>query len=342
MRIYEINSGKSVSEARRNNFGREISNVQGQSLSKKLASGDPTAQQALGQAKDSQQSNISDVPVNDLSTPQQRLDAKRAIAQRYTTDSNLSQTTTDTTNGTTQPNITAMPNNAKKGISWGGVKDVASDIGDWTKSAIYKTTGFGGDPANAAATRIKFLNDFQQELSLAQRSARKAGQPYDNATFVNQYIKRYGWTIDPQELNQVMDVKDDPKKLANAMYNVAVGQRKGTGQYASKVDGYYPATKGTAQSTTQPEAEITPKTQQIMSTIQKMTGSTNLDDLTKIAKTAMQTLYKQNSTAYNNLYKEITRTGGSKPNKLTDPSGRVEPTMNESETKTRKISNRNK
>ena len=180
----------------------------------------------------------------------------------------------------------------------------ASDVGDFARSALYKTTGFGGDPANASATRIKFLNDFKQELALSQRSARKAGQEYDNGTFVNQYIKRYGWNIDPEELSQVMAVKDDPTMLANAMYNVAVGQRKGTGQYASSPD-----YTGRQQSSGTQQQDTSTQTQQLMGRIQKMTGSSNFDDLSAVAKTAMQTLYAQSPGEYKKLYREITRTG---------------------------------
>lgn len=67
-------------EARRNNFGREISNVQGQALGKKLAAGDPNAQAALGQAKAAQATNQTDNTGGVLgkTTPQQRLAAQQA------------------------------------------------------------------------------------------------------------------------------------------------------------------------------------------------------------------------------------------------------------------------
>jgi len=186
----------------------------------------------------------------------------------------------------------------------------ASGVGDWAKSALYKTTGIGGDPANAAATRLKFIDDFKQELDLSQRSARNAGQQYDNGTFVNQYIKRYGWTLDPEELSQVMMVKDDPKKLANAMYNVAVGQRKGTGQYAST------PSLGAQQNTGSEQRDISTQTQQMMGRIQKMTGSSNFDDLSAVAKTAMQALYQQNPGEYTKLYREIVGLGTNKADQL--------------------------
>lgn len=75
-------------EARRNNFGREISNVQGQALGKKLASGDPNAQQALAQAKAAQKTNVGDMYGKNmntlgLTTPQQRLAANKAAAAKY-------------------------------------------------------------------------------------------------------------------------------------------------------------------------------------------------------------------------------------------------------------------
>ena len=57
------------------------------------------------------------------------------------------------------------------------------DAFDRVRSAIYKNTGFGGDPANIAGSRIKFLDDFKQELALAQRSAKNAGVELKNEQF---------------------------------------------------------------------------------------------------------------------------------------------------------------
>ena len=50
---------RDIEEARRGNYGREISNRQGQALSQKLATGAPGAQDALAQAKDAQAGNAS-------------------------------------------------------------------------------------------------------------------------------------------------------------------------------------------------------------------------------------------------------------------------------------------
>jgi hypothetical protein len=72
----------SLEEARRNNVGREVSNVQGQNLGKRLAAGDPTAQTDLAAAKAAQATNTTDAGADALgqTTPAQRLAAKKASA----------------------------------------------------------------------------------------------------------------------------------------------------------------------------------------------------------------------------------------------------------------------
>ena len=70
----------SLDEARRNNFGREVSNAQGQALGRQIAAGAPGAQQAQAQARNAQASNTTDVGGDTLgqTTPAQRLAAQKA------------------------------------------------------------------------------------------------------------------------------------------------------------------------------------------------------------------------------------------------------------------------
>ena len=78
MKIEHLIAG--LDEARRNNFGREISNAQGQALSKQVATNAPGAQQAVAQAKSAQATN-QPAPQGDTlgqTTPAQRLAAQKA------------------------------------------------------------------------------------------------------------------------------------------------------------------------------------------------------------------------------------------------------------------------
>jgi hypothetical protein len=70
----------SLDEARRNNFGREVSNAQGQALGRQIAAGAPGAQQAQAQARNAQATNTTDVGGDTLgqTTPAQRLAAQKA------------------------------------------------------------------------------------------------------------------------------------------------------------------------------------------------------------------------------------------------------------------------
>jgi len=88
----------SLEEARRNNFGREVSNQQGQNLGKQLAAGDPNAQANLAAAKSAQATNKTDVTGDTLgqTTPAQRLAAKNAANPKTApTDTTPTPTKTD-------------------------------------------------------------------------------------------------------------------------------------------------------------------------------------------------------------------------------------------------------
>jgi len=80
MRILDLVEDTDIEEARRNNYGREVSNAQGQALGKQLGAGNPNAQQGLAQAKAAQANNQTDAGGDALgqTTPQQRLAAKKA------------------------------------------------------------------------------------------------------------------------------------------------------------------------------------------------------------------------------------------------------------------------
>jgi hypothetical protein len=163
----------SLDEARRNNYGREISNVQGQALGKQLATNAPGAQQALAQA----QSTTQPAPQGDTlgqTTPAQRLAAKKANsapvnlpgkqtaapvapttpvvpppAETPATTPAADTTTpapTTTTPATTNPadTTTTAPAGKKPGIDWKkgiqGFGDVASQV----TGAIGQTVGAVG------------------------------------------------------------------------------------------------------------------------------------------------------------------------------------------------------
>jgi hypothetical protein len=157
----------SLDEARRNNYGREISNVQGQALGKQLATNAPGAQQALAQAQSTKQS----APQGDTlgqTTPAQRLAAKKANSAPVNlpgkqTAAPIAPTTpvvpppaetpatapAAETPPTTEPTTpadttTTAPAGKKPGIDWKkgiqGIGDVASQV----TGAIGQTVGAVG------------------------------------------------------------------------------------------------------------------------------------------------------------------------------------------------------
>ncbi len=42
---------------------------------------------------------------------------------------------------------------------------IVEGIGDAIRSGIYRATGYGGNPANQSATKVKFINDLKQKLN---------------------------------------------------------------------------------------------------------------------------------------------------------------------------------
>lgn len=138
----------SLDEARRNNYGREISNAQGQALGKQLATNAPGAQQALAQAQGVQATNQPDPRGDTLgqTTPAQRLAAKKAASTTTppivpppaetpaTAPAAETPPTTEPTTpaaDTTAP-ATTEPAAKKAGFDWKkgiqGVGDVASQV----------------------------------------------------------------------------------------------------------------------------------------------------------------------------------------------------------------------
>jgi hypothetical protein len=165
MKIEHLIAG--LDEARRNNFGREISNAQGQALGKQVATNAPGAQQALAQAKTAQATNQPDNLKGDTlgqTTPAQRLAAKKSVSgpsalpkapvvapttpvvpppAETPATAPTTPATTEPAADTTQP-ATTEPAAKKPGIDWKkgiqGIGDVASQV----TGAIGQTVGAVG------------------------------------------------------------------------------------------------------------------------------------------------------------------------------------------------------
>ncbi len=208
---------------------------------------------------------------------------------------------------------------------------IVEGIGDAIRSGIYKATGYGGNPANQSATKIKFINDLKQKLKLNKDSARRSGVPFDTNKYVDSYLAKYNAKADDEQREQLKKLANNPDKFANYMYMLMSQQTtnqqgyvKGSNspqQYGASPQQYgaSPQAGGMAQQQTAAAPQLEPTTTNVIKQIQKLTGPERLDDLSEITKSAMKVLYKQNPTKYADLYKEI-MTGKSNANKMNTSS----------------------
>ncbi len=208
---------------------------------------------------------------------------------------------------------------------------IVEGIGDAIRSGIYKATGYGGNPANQSATKIKFINDLKQKLKLNKDSSSRSGVPFDSNKYVDSYLAKYNAKVDDEQRDQLKKLANNPDKFANYMYMLMSQQTtnqqgyvKGSNspqQYGASPQQYgaSPQAGGMAQQQTAAAPQLEPTTTNVIKQIQKLTGPERLDDLSEITKSAMKVLYKQNPTKYADLYKEI-MTGKSNANKMNTSS----------------------
>ena len=199
---------------------------------------------------------------------------------------------------------------------------IVEGIGDAIRSGIYKATGYGGNPANQSATKVKFINDLKQKLKLNKDSAKRSGVPFDTNKYVDSYLAKYNARVDDEQREQLKKLANNPDKFANYMYMLMSQQTTDQSGYVrgnnspQQLAGSSGGVRG-QQATTAPQLE--PASTNVIKQIQKLTGPERLDDLAEITKSAMKVLYKQNPTKYADLYKEI-MTGKSNANKMNTSS----------------------
>jgi hypothetical protein len=167
MRIEQLIGESDLGEARRGNYGREISNAQGQALGKQLAAGNPNAQQGIAQAKSAQTTNQPDTQTAgpDLQNRLQQFKANKAatapttVQQQAPDIGNVSPgNDLSTTNGTvTQQQQTQEPKQSlaqKAGNALQGVSNVIQKGANNASQNIPGIANWAGDLAQNTAPGI--------------------------------------------------------------------------------------------------------------------------------------------------------------------------------------------
>ena len=172
---------------------------------------------------------------------------------------------------------------------------VTESFGDTMSKLGYLSglTGTGGAGKNLVA-RDNLINSFSRQYSMYLQAAGENANP---AQFVSNYFSKNGWVSDRNQTKAAIEKSaNNPKALGTYVYSVAINQPGGKADQGG-MGGAFPGIPN--------GQKLSVATTQVIDKIQKLRGPENLDDLAKIAKVAMQVLYKQNPTKYTELYKEI-------------------------------------
>jgi len=181
-----------------------------------------------------------------------------------------------------------------------------SAIKNWAKKLQYKMTGTGEKEALNILFREKFIKKFKEKFKSEKSN-------YDNQldaakSTVAQFLRDYRWQPDREELQQLGTLLNafgstpsNEKVVSLAEFLLTMGEKKEATRKQQRIE---PTLNNQPASNSAPA--LSTKTNQLVTSIQQMSGAANLDDLETIAKVAMAMLYKQNPAAYTKLYKEIT------------------------------------
>lgn len=171
---------------------------------------------------------------------------------------------------------------------------------------------------DVATARNNFASNFKKQVKITTKKwlglkDRNVDRQEAIRQLANSYMKKYGVSNDAitnpktqelitrasQEDNLIFNPAMDA--LIDRMYLLASTTVQSQGNDQSNMQG-----TGRNTSVAAPSGRIAPTTKQIIKSIKKYTNEDDLDDLAKIAKTAMQVLYSQDPDSYTNLYNEIT------------------------------------
>jgi hypothetical protein len=188
---------------------------------------------------------------------------------------------------------------------------IKESIADKFKTGLFKNLGIGGEAGEELLAKDMFIKRLVQQFKNSINSAKMAGdEDPDVGDMVTSYINKYRWQTTPRDQQMLSNLSQEAQtnqsaltKLANYLYVVGSNQPKSSANNQDR-------TEPTSQVTGSSQDKIAPTTQTIVSSINKLVGPNYFDDLTLVAKAAMNALYKQNPTEYTKLYREIV-SGGS-------------------------------
>lgn len=196
------------------------------------------------------------------------------------------------------------------------VENQINEVGpmDSFRAGIYNNLGLGGGAGNAAAHKKYFTDNFKKQLKL--NTSKNISKQEAVGRIADSFMKKYGVSdsaVQNPEFQALVQKAGSEKgfltpalnQLIDKMYLLAsttVQQdqpRQGFNTPTQGILGGSPPTQAT-----QPE-KLGNTTLQIIKSIRQLRGKDNFDDLARVAKTAMQLLYRQSPQQYRQLYNQI-------------------------------------
>lgn len=157
-----------------------------------------------------------------------------------------------------------------------------------------------------------FISNFKQQVKLNKKAG---SRPEVIGRLASSYMKKYGVSDAAIQDKRFQDLiqkasaetgflKPALNELIDYMYFLASTTVQTDANDYNTQQGQSATNSNSGRSVTASN-QYTPSTKQIIKRINKYSGEDKLDDLVKIAKTAMQTLYAQDPVKYKALYNEI-------------------------------------
>lgn len=182
------------------------------------------------------------------------------------------------------------------------------------RKGLYKMTGlFGNDAVNSAVAKDNFIKKFASEYDALNQDQTGAFNPKD---YLNSVITQNNWgPLTPQQqlaLNGAIRTNDS-KKISSVIYQIGKQNRGGSSVAGNRQVGkpmnanMDPNSKNTLG---QPD-RISPTTDRIINSISMMASASNIDDLQKISRAALNAMHKAAPGEYAEFVKFIAT--GQKP-----------------------------
>jgi hypothetical protein len=181
------------------------------------------------------------------------------------------------------------------------------------RKGLFKATGLGGSPAvTNAVAKDNFIKKFASNFDLVSQDQTGA---FDAKDYLESVIDQNNWgpvtPIQQQALDKAIS-SNNSTNIASVIYQIGMQNRGGSSVAKKRAMSGTQANQ--VKSTTGQPDDLSTNTAGIMSKIEMMASSGNVDDLEAICRDALNVLNKVAPTHYAKFIKQLTT--GKNPNSL--------------------------